>query len=96
MATDVSALLQRVIVLLWMLIGDKTNQFQISMGKRPKGLLEISEVSKQSSRWVCHIICSRVAFFDKTFLQRNLFFGRSGKLGPILTSFHHGKNLSHC
>ena len=95
-ATDVSASLQCVIVWLWMLIGDETNQFQISMGKRPKGLLEISEVSKQSSRWVCHIICSRVAFFLQNFSSKKSFFGRSGKLGPVLTSFHHGKNTLHC
>jgi len=40
------------------------------MGKRPKGLLEISEVSKQSSR--------------------------SGKLGPVLTSFHHAALDTSC
>ena len=60
--------------------------FQNIMGKRPKGLLEISEISKQSSRWG-----SKNLTGNHLLWHLNL---RSGKLGPVLTSFHHGKELN--
>ena len=60
--------------------------FQNTMGKRPKGLLEISEISKQSSRWGSKDLTGNHLLWH--------FNSRSGKLGPVLTSFHHGKELN--